>query len=54
MRIGERIADLHANFGRRDLITRKYVFAPMFDRGVFLWKWDSGDGDSTAFWFNDT
>ena len=36
MRIGEWIADLHANFGRRDLTARKYVFPPTFDGGVFL------------------
>jgi hypothetical protein len=42
MRIGEWIAELHTNFGRRALIDRKYVFVPMTDGGVFLGKWDSG------------
>lgn len=41
MRIGEWIAELHTNFGRRALIDRKYVFVPMTDGGVFLGKWDS-------------
>lgn len=42
MKIGEWITGLHANFGRRYLIARKYVFALMFDGGVFLRKRDSG------------